>query len=137
MMNLYLTNWGQGSFPKISRFPCHSQGVVKKPLRLSSSTSNFQSCSSIIVVQRILKGTEKGNPLNIERHPTVFEVLVLFRCLKMFCNEFEKKTMSLKFSYRSGNIIGLLFHRFSSARIKLLSRIFNQALRAHLLYYLW
>lgn len=60
-----------------------------------------------------------------------------FRCVNVVFFDNEKKTMSLKFNYLSGNIIGLVWKRVCSACNKPLSKITPQALSSQLRAYLW
>lgn len=88
-------------------------------------------------VQIILGGTATVNQINTEGTPTIFEVLVWFNCVNVVFNEDEKKTLSLKLKYRSGNIISLVVHIFCSAWTKLLACIGPQSLSAQFLHCLW
>lgn len=61
--------------------------------------------------QRVLGGTWKATPFNVDRLPTVFKVLTWFYGVNMVTNAIASKTLSVKLNYFYVNIIGLVEHR--------------------------
>ena len=92
-------------------------------------------------IQRVLRPADnrgRREPiLAPTRKPSVFEILLWFHCINMVSDMFDKRQVTLKVHYSTGNLIGYVVHRVCLAWGKLVGRIGQGGLSTHLLPYLW
>lgn len=60
-----------------------------------------------------------------------------FHCLNMITSSIVGKKISINANHRSGNIIGLVVQILFSAWTQLKIRVYNEALTANILAYMW
>lgn len=87
-------------------------------------------------IRRVLGGTERAIPPNLDRIKTVFETLMWFYCVNLVTNAIEGKKLYVNLNYRSGNIIGLVVHRTCSTWTQLMQHVGNETLSVQILPYM-
>ena len=84
-------------------------------------------------LQRVFGTQRNTNTLQFDEAPSVFKVLLWFHSINLLHDAVNKKTMSVKFTYRTGNIVGLVVRRVVEAWSLLLRRVGRENLSTYLL----
>ena len=86
-------------------------------------------------LQQVL-GAKGGHVLATET-PTIFDVLLWFHCVNLLHTESAADRVTVKVSYRVGNILGFVVSRVTSAWAHLIRRMGHEALSAVVAPYMW